>query len=498
MTCGQGDTIMQNENRTVVGIFSDITAARRAIDELHGKAIVAARLVENDQTVTFTGTAEREASSSGDYSADEQHRGRGVRGFLARLFGYDDNHADWKLSSDTESYFRNAYDKNSHLIIIENCSDASLCREIISRMGGVVEEQGSDYFHKERSSDLASGKGSVGRMDRPHEFDESLNSSRRSAADHAADSGLGVDVDRMPFAHTIPPQNMTVSDRISQSRLSGTADHIPFTETEANESRSESENRSSSKDRHSTGRVTADADRMPFAGQSSETVLSGVMEANSSRDSSLGTGVSEPAGRSFADEDDEEDLLLSAERLAFVDRPEDSVASTGSRPIERSHGSGVPSDANSMPLAGRSLDTGVRASSKRNSSNSGQAPMKGDRALDGISGDADRTPLVGQLSKKDIPIRAGGGTSGDRTIDSIIIGDDRIHDRGVSNADVARLSSDRIMEDDEHDQHLVDEDIDELSGKGRRPGAQDRSLDNGHILPDHSFPPPASHPTHPS
>jgi hypothetical protein len=454
---------MQGENKTVVGIFSDITDARRAIDELHGKGIVAARLVENDLAVTFTGTAERETAGSGDYAAGEQHRSHGVRGFLARLFGYDSDHADWKLSSDTESYFRNAYDKNSHLIIIEDCSEVSLCRDIISRMGGVVEEQGGDYFHRERGAGAASDRDLADRTERSHDFDESLDSSRRSAVDHAADSGLGVDVDRMPFAHTIPPHDMTVSDRISQSRLSGTADHIPFSDTRLDESRTEGENRSHAGKRPSSGRVTADADRMPFAGQSSETVMAGTSGAGSTRESTLGTGVSEPTQRSFADDHADDDLHVQAERLAFADRPEGADRYAG-------------------------------ASSARDAAISDQTTIKGDRALDGISGDADRTPLAGQLSHKEQHVRAGGGSSGDPTIDSVLIGDDRIHDRGVSNADVARVSSDRIMEVEDNDQHLVDEDIEELNRGRRGAGLQDRSLDNGHILPDHSFPPPAANP----
>jgi hypothetical protein len=504
---------MQGNSGTVVGIFSDITAARRTIDELHGKGIVAARLVENDQAVTFTGTAERDAGSGSEPGVGEYHRSHGVRGFLARLFGYDHDRADWNLNSDTETYFRNAYDKNSHLIIIEDCREPGLCRDVISRMGGVVEEQGSDYFHRERGSAAASGMSQTERADRPRDFDESLDSSRRSAVDHAADSGIGVDVDRMPFAHTIPPHEMTVSDRISQSRLSGTADHIPFAAQRTDEeSRMERGDRGLTEDRASAERVTADADRMPFAGQSSETIVADAGGTASSRDSSFGTGVAEPSGPSFADDQTDDDLLVSAERLAFVDRPAQDDRAAGTVQLNASPGAGVPSDANSMPFAGSSLDTGARAepdagrmpvtdrratagaTANSGTSLSEQGSLKGDRALDGISGDADRTPLVGQLSHRDNPVRAGGGSSGDPVIDSILSGDDRIHDRGVSNADVARLSSDRMMETEDKDQHLVDEDIEELNPDRRRAGLQDRSSDNGHILPDHSFPPPPTNP----
>jgi hypothetical protein len=158
---------MQSESKTVVGIFPDIADARRATDDLHSQGISTARLIENELAVTFTGTAEREGAGSGDH-------GGGIKGFFARLFRLNDQHSDWKLNADSESYFQDAYDNKQHIVIIEDCSNVSLCREIISARGGKSEEQGGHHYQ-------AGASGHV-------------------TGDNARDSGLGVDVDRMPFA----------------------------------------------------------------------------------------------------------------------------------------------------------------------------------------------------------------------------------------------------------------------------------------------------------
>jgi hypothetical protein len=202
-------------------------------------------------------------------------------------------------------------------------------------------------------------------------------------------------------------------------------------------------------------------------------------------DASFGTGVAVPSEyMSFGGQASGDSLLTTADRMGSDEPAADSdeisvtAQSSQTRPggaseasnINRSGHAGVASDSNSMPFAGQSLDTGVRVDDVRG------MRVPGDRALNGISGDADRTPL------------AGVGASGARALDASLIGDDRVHDRGVSNADVARISSDRMMELDDDDQHLAEEDTDFETGR-RRAGAPDQSLDNGHILPDRSFPP---------
>ncbi|WP_141731372.1 hypothetical protein [Oligoflexus tunisiensis] len=495
---------MRSENRTVVGIFSDITAARRATDELHSKGISAARLVENDQALTFTGTAE-----------GEHHRGGGIKGFFARLFGFDDDRPAWQLSSDSETWFQDAYDKKHHLVVIEDCTDISLSREIISRMGGVVEEKGSHYYHTERGSqrsqataaDASARAGSPDfstdssrgiNSERQPARDESLDSGRRAAVDPAASSALGVDVDHMPFGHsashrdTAGGNRMSVSDRISQSGLSGTADHVPFSGQVSGVDSSQGGDRVSSAGRSSTAGTSANADDMPFAGQSSDVSLGQTI----SSDPSFGTGVSVPSEHtSFAGQALGDSLIVSADRLASVDRSSDtdsgsrkdtSMESGQSSSTSAGSASGVPSDSNSMPFAGRSLNTGVTV----HGGPGGTSVAGRDRALDGISGDADRTPLVGQRSQDGKSINPGPGASAHRSFDATIVGDDRIHDRGVSNADVSRLSSDRIMELDEEDQPIVDKTGGGIDRVGRLADSEDESIDNGHILPDRSFPPP--------
>lgn len=185
---------MQSESKTVVGIFSEIADARRATDDLHSQGISTARLVENELAVTFTGTAEREGASSSEH-------GGGIKGFFARLFGLNDHRSDWKLSEDTESYFRDAYNKKHHLVIIEDCKNVSLCRDIIASRGGISEEQGGHHYQ--------------------------AGANARLTGENATDSGLGVDVDRMPFSHTQEHHSGPVADRALDG-MSGDADRTPL------------------------------------------------------------------------------------------------------------------------------------------------------------------------------------------------------------------------------------------------------------------------------
>lgn len=154
---------------TVVGIFSDIADARRATDELHSTGITTARLIENDQAVTFTGTAENE----------------GAKGH--------DQRSDWQLSSDV---FQDAYNKKQELIIIEDCVNVGLCRDIITAHSGTVDVK---VWQRKQAADR----------------------------DQAAASGLGVDVDRMPFAHPLTQRGDRIGDRVLNG-MSGDADRTPL------------------------------------------------------------------------------------------------------------------------------------------------------------------------------------------------------------------------------------------------------------------------------
>lgn len=147
---------MQTASRTLIGVFSDLTDAKRATDELRALGMSQVRLVENDQDVTFTGTAERQgASSSESYSSDLEPRKSGIGAFFARLFGFDDDkdRSTWSLNRDSEAYFQAAYDRKHHLVIVEDFSDPAVCREVMNRFGGEVEDQGSRYYETERYRD---------------------------------------------------------------------------------------------------------------------------------------------------------------------------------------------------------------------------------------------------------------------------------------------------------------------------------------------------------
>lgn len=166
---------MQTGSRTLIGVFSDLTDAKRATDELRALGISQVRLVENDQDATFTGTAERQGASSTDsYSSDLSHKKTGIGAFFARLFGFDDDHdrTSYNLNRDSEAYFQEAYDRKHHLVIVEDCNDLAVCREVITRFGGEVEEQGSRYYETERYRDRDLTASSVGMG-----MDESLSGS---------------------------------------------------------------------------------------------------------------------------------------------------------------------------------------------------------------------------------------------------------------------------------------------------------------------------------
>jgi len=133
---------MERTRKTIVGVFSNLPDAKRATDELRNLGFSAVRLVENDQDPTFVGTTER----SGLDTTIAQPKQGGISGFFSRLFGFDDNRSDWNLSSDSEAYFQDTYNSRHHLVIVDNCSDISRCSAVIVNQGGVVEEQGSQYY----------------------------------------------------------------------------------------------------------------------------------------------------------------------------------------------------------------------------------------------------------------------------------------------------------------------------------------------------------------
>jgi len=144
---------MQTGSRTIVGIFTDISDAKRATDELRSLGISSVRLVENDQDVTFTGTAERQGASSDTHSSNTEHKKTGIGAFFARLFGFEDDKPSWSLNRDSEAYFQDAYNNRHHLVIVEDCNDVTVCREVITRFGGNIEDQGGRYYETERFRD---------------------------------------------------------------------------------------------------------------------------------------------------------------------------------------------------------------------------------------------------------------------------------------------------------------------------------------------------------
>jgi len=160
-------------SRTIVGVFSNLSDAQRATDELRSLGISGVRLVENDQDHSFTGTAERQGTSTDSYSSNSELKQTGISAFFARLFGFNNERSDWSLSRDSEAYFQDAYDKKHHLVVVEENRDPAVCHEVITRFGGMIEDQGSQYYEREanREQDLT---GIQTGLDR----DQSLNGNR--------------------------------------------------------------------------------------------------------------------------------------------------------------------------------------------------------------------------------------------------------------------------------------------------------------------------------
>ncbi len=178
---------MQTGSRTLIGVFSDITDAKRATDELRALGISQVRLVENDQDVSFTGTAERQgASTTGNYGSQVEYKKTGIGAFFSRLFGFDDSQdrSNWSMNHDSEAYFQEAYDRKHHLVVVEDCNDPTVCREVITRFGGAIEERGGQFYETERyrDRDLTSNSPSM-ELDR----ESTLTNTR---GDFSADSSL--------------------------------------------------------------------------------------------------------------------------------------------------------------------------------------------------------------------------------------------------------------------------------------------------------------------
>jgi uncharacterized protein (TIGR02271 family) len=194
---------MQTGSRTIIGVFSDLSDAKHATDELRALGISQVRLVENDQALSFTGTAERQGASSSDLDSSSNYEPKktGIGAFFSRLFGFDDerDRSTWNLNRDSEAYFQEAYDRKHHLIIVEDCNDLTVCREVITRFGGQVEERGSQYYETERYRDRDLGASGLDRDRDSSLYGSSMGMTRDSSntsVDQSLASSARMDMDQ--------------------------------------------------------------------------------------------------------------------------------------------------------------------------------------------------------------------------------------------------------------------------------------------------------------
>jgi uncharacterized protein (TIGR02271 family) len=144
MTLNEGGKNMQNDTRTIVGAFSSYSSAMQAADQLRHAGYAKVRMVENQPM----------DSSGPNYPGKQakvqsEPKKSGIAGFFARLFNLDEDRPNWKLSPDSEEYFQDAYRRNQHLLIVEDCNDKGRCHEIIRSMGGTVEDRGGQIYERE-------------------------------------------------------------------------------------------------------------------------------------------------------------------------------------------------------------------------------------------------------------------------------------------------------------------------------------------------------------
>lgn len=137
---------MDNAQATVVGFFSDIRDARRAVEELRlGGLGSNVRLIENEQPEDFN--LEEATHPSPD-------RRGGLSGFFQRLFGFDEeyeerNPGNWKMSQDSEVYFTDAFHAKHSVVVVTDLENPRFAHEILEHCGAAVEDRGNSLYERE-------------------------------------------------------------------------------------------------------------------------------------------------------------------------------------------------------------------------------------------------------------------------------------------------------------------------------------------------------------
>lgn len=135
-----------SSHATVVGFFSDIRDARRAVEDLRLAGLGShIRLIENDQPEDF---------NLGEATHPDPGRRGGVFGFFQRLFGFDDedearNPGNWRMSRDSEVYFSDAFHKKHSVVVVTDLDSPLEAHEILTRSGAEVEDRGNELYHEE-------------------------------------------------------------------------------------------------------------------------------------------------------------------------------------------------------------------------------------------------------------------------------------------------------------------------------------------------------------
>lgn len=153
---------MDTSRTSVIGTFSDLSAAQRAVDELQscGYSSSEVRLIANDQVEsnTTSNNSFGSSESSATWTRDHPDHKGGIMNFFSRLFGLDD--ADDKVdrsnyhrtsSYDDESrrYFEDYYQQRRHLVIVNAARDRAETVRILESCGAMVEDRASKLYDQE-------------------------------------------------------------------------------------------------------------------------------------------------------------------------------------------------------------------------------------------------------------------------------------------------------------------------------------------------------------
>ncbi len=144
---------MDTTGSTVIGAFTQLEDARRAVSQLHGAGFAAneVKLIPNEQDESLSSDQRTNVATSGS-----EHKG-GIMNFFSHLFGFDDDQqataqrsSQMNIDQDTQRYFSDQYQGKRHLVVVYSNAQRNQAISIIQSCGGLVEDRASLLYDQER------------------------------------------------------------------------------------------------------------------------------------------------------------------------------------------------------------------------------------------------------------------------------------------------------------------------------------------------------------